>query len=215
MHYLLILINKAENEETALNNVENFLELFEGDLFDYYKIGGRWNNYLAPKNIKMEHEKWVKERFKDAFYKDGSYIISIIEEKDNRIEIQKKWIELGGKGLNPFFSVHVFENEKQPYNIVPVKDCLDNIKEVMRTVASIEAEREERWEELLKLRTEKRNPVSVQWAALALAKAYDLDLNEETTVYLIDENIEITDQNINILNDHLDEYYAIVVDIHR
>lgn len=215
MHYLLILINKAENEETALNNVENFLELFEGDLFDYYKIGGRWNNYLAPKNIKMEHEKWVKERFKDAFYKDGSYNISIIEEKDNRIEIQKKWIELGGKGFNPFFSVHVFGNEKHPYNIVPVKDCLDNIKEVMRTVASIEAEREKRWEELLKLRNEKENPVLVEWAALALAKAYDIDLNEETTVYLIDKNVEITDQNINILNDHLDEYYAVVVDIHR
>lgn len=215
MHYLLILINKAENEETALNNVENFLELFEGDLFDYYKIGGRWNNYLAPKNIKMEHEKWVKEKFKDAFYKDGSYNISIIEEKDNRIEIQKKWFELGGKGLNPFFSVHVFENEKHPYNIVPVKDCLDNIKEVMRTAASIEAEREKRWKELLKLRNEKENSISVEWKALALAKAYDIDLNEETTVYLIDENVEITDQNINILNDHLDEYYAVVVDIHR
>jgi len=215
MHYLLILINKAENEETALNNVENFLELFEGDLFDYYQIGGRWNNYLAPKNIKMEHEKWVKEKFKDAFYKDGSYNISIIEEKDNRIEIQKKWIELGGKGLNPFFSVHVFGNEKHPYNVVPVKNCLDNIKEMMRTVASIEAEREKRWEELLKLRNEKRNPVLVEWAALALVKAYDINLNEETTVYFIDENVEITDQNINILNDHLDEYYAIVVDIHR
>ena len=51
MHKGVILLVKTLDKEEALNEVESFLEPYgEGDVWDWYRIGGRWNNTLAPKD---------------------------------------------------------------------------------------------------------------------------------------------------------------------
>ena len=51
MHKGIILLVKTKNKEDVLSLVEQFLEPYgNGDVWDWYQIGGRWNNTLAPKD---------------------------------------------------------------------------------------------------------------------------------------------------------------------
>lgn len=52
MHKGVILLVKAESKENALEQVKDFMEPYgEGFVWDWYQIGGRWNNELAPKDL--------------------------------------------------------------------------------------------------------------------------------------------------------------------
>jgi len=49
MHKAVILLTKANDSKIeALENVRKFLRGYENDVWDWYAIGGRWNNHLAP-----------------------------------------------------------------------------------------------------------------------------------------------------------------------
>jgi hypothetical protein len=44
MHKLVICLTKAQNKGEARGNVEDFLEQYgDGDVWDWYVIGGRWS----------------------------------------------------------------------------------------------------------------------------------------------------------------------------
>jgi hypothetical protein len=49
MHKPAILPTKAYNKEQALARTYNFMKEYENKIFDWYVIGGRWHNLLAPK----------------------------------------------------------------------------------------------------------------------------------------------------------------------
>ena len=56
MHKGVILLTKASDKEEALDSVREFLENYgDGDVWDWYQIGGRWSNTLAPKE---KAEQW-------------------------------------------------------------------------------------------------------------------------------------------------------------
>lgn len=51
MHYLHLISVQAPNEEEALELVESALDPYGlGDVWDYYTVGGRWDNYFGTGN---------------------------------------------------------------------------------------------------------------------------------------------------------------------
>ena len=48
MHKGIICLIRATGRNDALQIVIEFLNLFEGNVFDWYQIGGRWTQTLSP-----------------------------------------------------------------------------------------------------------------------------------------------------------------------
>ena len=58
MHKGVILLIAVESKDDALEEVEGFLERYgDGNVWDWYQIGGRWNNTFAPKELKDKFDK--------------------------------------------------------------------------------------------------------------------------------------------------------------
>ena len=52
MHKGVIILVEAEDRQDAMNKVEDFLEPYgDGDVWDWYSIGNRWHNTLAPAEL--------------------------------------------------------------------------------------------------------------------------------------------------------------------
>lgn len=51
MHFLHLVLVSAGDEDEALQEVECALDPFNGEVYDWYIIGGRWNGFLKGKNI--------------------------------------------------------------------------------------------------------------------------------------------------------------------
>ena len=50
MHKGVILLTKASDRDEAVSQVESFLENYgDGDVWDWYVIGGRWSGTLNTK----------------------------------------------------------------------------------------------------------------------------------------------------------------------
>ena len=80
MHKGVILLVKADNKEDAIDKVTEFLEPYgDGDVWDWYSIGNRWHNLLAPKQKADEFNKWVHEEYKDVFNEGGMYSVKDLE----------------------------------------------------------------------------------------------------------------------------------------
>ena len=51
MHYLHLLLVSAGDEDEAIQEVECALDPYEGAVYDWWVIGGRWSGFLKGKNI--------------------------------------------------------------------------------------------------------------------------------------------------------------------
>lgn len=71
MHKGIIFLTKAEDSQEAKSNVENFLEDYHNQLYDWYEIGGRWSDVLKDNPTKLSDclsivEGWIKDLEKEA-----------------------------------------------------------------------------------------------------------------------------------------------------
>lgn len=87
MHSRIILLTEATEKDEALSNVNIFLEDYHNIVFDYYNIGGRWHNMLAPEDKLDKFKKWVKKKYSSVFNKDGSYFINDLENEKDKVII--------------------------------------------------------------------------------------------------------------------------------
>ena len=96
MHKGVILLCKAEDKHDAISQVNDFMEPYgEGDVWDWFQIGGRWNNALAPKDKLAE---WSKKA--DALLKkDGREWVSQQDIDDNQATLQGMWKDCGLDGM--------------------------------------------------------------------------------------------------------------------
>lgn len=150
MHKGVILLTKASYKDEAISNVQAFLEPYgDGDVWDWYQIGGRWQNTLAPKNLT---DKW-NEKIK-TFLKREEWGVSQQEINKNADLLQSSWEELGLNGTNPYGNHYELGEEGNEYDVLPLKDCLPTVEAWKKDV---EEEKEQVWKKLIEAKEEADN----------------------------------------------------------
>lgn len=51
MHYLHLLAVESDTAEEAIHKAESFVAPYEGAAYDWFMVGGRWENMLSGKNV--------------------------------------------------------------------------------------------------------------------------------------------------------------------
>ena len=121
MHKGIIVLTKAGDREDARKKVINFLEGYEGDVWDWYVIGGRWSGLLNP-----NRDKFFKKAGKILDPNKRGFISTTdVASKGN--EIQKIWEGMGEKSKNPYQRDN-FKDQGDEEDILPLVDCLKQVK---------------------------------------------------------------------------------------
>lgn len=211
MHKGVIILVDAENRQDAIEKVENFLEGYgDGRVWDWYSIGNRWHNVLAPADKLGEFDEWIHETYKDVFDKHGSYSIDKLENETDRPIIQAKWESLGLKGLNTYYSSYGFDakDTEDDYNVVPLKDCVETVKKWCKNT---EEEREKAWKEMIKARKEAKKgkyDMSGYYAERYKNAVYG-DFSFDSNVY--DASVGVGEK----IPENIEDYWAVMVDMHN
>ena len=210
MHKRIIILTKAEDREDALANVETFLEQYQYDVWDWYAIGNRWHNALAPKEKLDAFNNWIKEEYKHVF-KDGFNNPNKLEKDGNREKIQAMWNEFGLTGTNPFYGGFSIEDTEDDYNVVPLNTCLETVKEWLKDLSK---EKEIIWNKMLKAKKEEEDGVVKYGMSGYYAKKYSEyhyeNFNEDSNVF----NADTYEAEKLPNEDEINEYWAVMVDIH-
>jgi len=152
MHTLVILLTKAEDKEEAISNCEEFLEQYgEGDVWDWYVIGGRWDNYLSPQE----------------------------------------------------------NTEENTYNVLPLADCLEIVRENIRDMAVIVDKCLKDMLEAIEKEKKGEDGISSAYYASLYSDAKYNNFSFDSMVY------DITTEEGEILPANTEGYWAIVIDLHN
>lgn len=211
MHKGVIILTEAQDKWEAESNVESFLEPYgDGRVWDYYVIGGGWHNALAPAKLVKEFDKWVKEEYKDVFNENGMYNVSDLENDKVREHIQNKWESLGLRGKNIYYSAYGFDvtDTDADYNIVPLKDCLDIVKDWSK---DLKVEKTKLWNELLEAKEKADNG---KWDMTAYLAGQYKDVCYGN--FCFDSNVfNATTYDAEQIPSNINDYYAVMVDMHN
>jgi len=216
MHKGIIILTQAEHRDEALTNVEVFLDMYKDQVWDWYAIGNRWHNALAPKDKLKEFNEWVRKEFSDAF-NEHFYQPQKLETPENREKIQNKWQELGLKGINSYYSGFGFglDDSEDDYNVIPLRDCIDTVKEWVR---DLDKEIENEWKEMVEIKNE-MNENEDKRKLLKSTLAYKSKKFSEVVGDYFSDNSNVYDETTGygerIPNEEdIDKYWAVMVDIH-
>ena len=211
MHTGVLLLTKAADKEEALNNVSNFMMEYQNSVYDWYSIGNRWHNILAPEDKLKQFEEWIKEEYKHAFTEFGSYSIDVLENDKDRAIIQNKWEELGLKGKNIYYSAYGFglDEIEDNYNCVPLKDCLKVVKKWCKNLSEFA---EELWEKMLECKAKELNKATDTLSAYYAKKYADAKYEN----FCFDTNVfNIDTYEAEKIPEDIENYYVVVVDMHN
>jgi hypothetical protein len=225
MHKGIILLTKASNKDEAKIAIEEFMNEYKNDVWDWYVIGGRWSGIL---NIKYKRfYELVKEK---EIIKTNTY--SELEKIEVQEALQDVWRELGEKSLNPYLrdsflenkftgkkifveyekGIEVDINKEYADDILPLTECIDIVKEWQQTIEDAKKVEEEakRW---LQIKNEKTGELYDDW------RMYGYSLKEAANLYrqefFFDCNIfNIKKYDYSIPED-IENYFAVMIDIHN
>jgi len=196
MHKGIILLTKNPDIEGTVDQFMND----NPDVWDWWVIGGRWNQTLSP----------FKEKFgkiaKDIIKSDKGFI-SMQDIEDHQTELQTVWENLGATGQNPYTDHYKLPREAgNTYDIVPLSDCIDIVRDWHQTPKDgIKAEEEARkWLDGTKATN------NYDMYGFALQEAVDIykqTFSNNCNVYNIDT------WNYSIPKD-LEGWTAVMIDIH-
>lgn len=204
MHKGVILLTKASDREEALNKVVEFLEPYgDGDVWDWYQIGGRWQNTLAPAELKKQWYEKIK-----TYLKMDEWGVSTQEIKKHATKLQKDWEELGLHGTNPYADHYSLGGDGNYYDAVPLVYCIDTVKE---WVKDVDSEKAEIWEKMTVAKAEAADgkyDMTGYYAGIYRDLSYG-NFSFECNVFDIDgydaESIPID----------VDGWWAVMVDMHN
>ncbi len=199
MHKAVILLTKANDSKIeALENVRKFLRGYENDVWDWYAIGGRWNNHLAP-----EFETWRKIAHEKILtpLKGGGIAHNNI--KDKHADLQAAWRALGMAGQHPYCDHYHLPEDGNVYDVMPLKDCLSFVSSWVQDPKKVEEKLnhdKEYW---------KDDPSMLEYLDGLYLSYKDGEFSFESNVYNIDTG-EAESLPKNITN-----YWAVMVDMHN
>lgn len=210
MHKGVILLVQAEDKEDALDRVKDFMEPYgEGDVWDWYAIGGRWSNTLAPKN--EEFEKWAGPFLKEK--EGGRDWISQSTVDANQDSLQAKWVELGMSGSNPYANHYDLPDDGGGYDVLPLAECIETVKKWVRDLVE---EEKKAWEELLaeKQKEDQEGKKPGEWGFAGYRGRRWAETRDGQ--FCFDSNVfDITKEHAEKLPDDLTGYWAVMVDMHN
>lgn len=207
MHKGVILLIAVESKDDALEEVEGFLERYgDGNVWDWYQIGGRWNNTFAPKELKDKFDQKVNSEILVKL--EGKPWISQQQIDDNQELLQSTWEELGLLGNNPYCNHYHLPNEGNIYDVVKLASCVETVKEWIR---DSNKEAEELFKKIVKSR-EKAKEGEYDMSGYYAKQYSDIIggyFSFETNVY------NISTGEAELLPEDIDNYYAVMVDMHN
>ena len=206
MHKGVILLVKSTDREEILSEVEKFMEPYgDGNVWDWYRIGGRWNNTLAPKDKLEKFQKKCDE----ILVKDEEHGFLSQKEVDNKQDLlQKAWEEVGLEGENSYCNHYNLPHEGNIYDIVKLTDCIETVKSWCR---DLEREKVDIWEKMVDAK-EKADKGEYDMSGYFAGQYKDAQYGSfcfESNVY------NISEWKAEKIPDNIDEYYAIMVDMHN
>lgn len=214
MHKGVILLVKADDRGDALDKVNEFMEPYgEGDVWDWFSIGNRWHNTLAPTDKVKLFNEWMEKNYPVVFA-PGGYSIKEVENDVDRPIIQQKWVELGLKSINPYYSSYGFDlpdrhGEGDDYNIVPLSECIDVVKEWVRDLEEV---KEREFNEIVAAREKYKAEGGWDMSAYHANQYKNAVYNNfcfDSSVYDITESVGEK------IPDNIDGYWAVMVDMHN
>lgn len=199
MHKGVILLTKASNRDEALQQVHDFMARYEDDVWDWYAIGGRWNNTLAPR-----FNEWKEYAMSKILTPDSEHgFVSQQEIKSKQDKLQQTWQDLGMQGKNPYCNHYDLGEKGNLYDVVTLKECLGTVSTWVQSEEDIEKEMQhdiENW---------KDNPDMLEWVMSKYEKLKQGEFTFDTNVYNIDTSQPET------LPNNLTNYWAVMVDMHN
>ena len=200
MHKGIILLIKADNKEDARKKVDEWMTPYgNGDVWDWYVVGGRWSGTLNEKN--MEFEKKVRELVPAG--SDFGYSNMDIER--NADKFQSIWEEIGGEGKNPF-NRDQYKDVSGEDDILPLAKCLAVVKEWQQDpmeAGDSEIKSAEEWLE--------KHPGDVRMKGYFYKKAGELYHQD----FCFDTNVFNTEEYNYQVPEEVEGWYAVMVDIHN
>lgn len=209
MHKGVICLTQAADKDEAISNVESFLEQYgDGDVWDWYVIGGRWSGTLNVK-AKEFFEK-AKELFKTAYPNNKHDFLTQNMVNEQAIPLQKIWEDMGQTSKNPY-SRDQYQDVTGDDDAVQLSDCIEVVNDWTK---DMNAEAEEMWGKMIEAReNEKENPtdtMSAYYAGLYRDLKYD-SFSFESNVYDI---VNYTNNPEEALKEP-EKWFAVMVDMHN
>lgn len=204
MHKGIIMITKANSRDDAQENVAEFLDGYgDGQVWDWYVVGGRWSRMLNSLASSFEDKA---PQYLKSINLDSEFISSH-DIKVNGEKLQKIWEDMGGSDTNPW-QKDTYAEDGHDDDIMPLKDCLDIVKEY--GFDPIQKGKEELKEAENRLNDkEDRCSYSTYGYCLKIAGSlFAQDFCFDCNVY----NIETYDYSI---PKDIEGYYAVVIDMHN
>jgi len=206
MHKGVILLMKASDKDEVLEKTQAFMVQYgDGDVWDWYVIGGRWSGTLNSKS--KEFFLKAEAHFKKMYPDKGDAFLStkMVQEQAQALELI--WESLEGEGLNPYArsSYDDFGNED---DILPLSTCTDVVKEWTK---DLNQEAENYWAKMLEAKKpESALDMSAYYANRYAEARYD-EFCFESNVYDIENETNNPSQAL----EEVDEYFAVMIDMHN
>ena len=205
MHKGVILLIKASDKDEAKDKVQEFMVHYgDGDIWDWYVIGGRWSGTLNSKS--KEFFVKAEEHFKVVYPdKENPFLTkSMVEEQHQALG--DIWSVIGGKGLNPYVRNN-YNDFGYDDDAIALSECKDVVIEWKK---DIESEAETAWNKMLEAKTIEGHDMSSYYA-----RQYADFKND---VFCFDSNVFDTENYTNNPTqafENADQYFAVMIDMHN
>ena len=206
MHKGIICLTEANDREEAISKVDNFLEQYgDGDVWDWYVIGGRWSGTLSELNKKFNEK--VREHLKNKYPNNIDNVIYQTNIDESKDELQELWVGMGGTTINPCNRDN-YKADGHDDDCLPLSECIEVVNDWK---IDLNDKAEEYFKKLLEARAEKdKYDMSAYYAGLYKNAKYDA-FSFESNVYDIDNE---TNNPANALKNPAG-WYAVMIDIHN
>ena len=205
MHKGVILLIKASEIDEAKDKIQEFLVQYgDGDIWDWYVIGGRWSGTLNSKS--KEFFEKSEAHFKATYSENDPHFISTKMVEEQADMLNAIWTEIGGEGLNPY-TRNTYNDFGYDDDVVALSECKDVVIEWKK---DIEAEAEIAWNKMLEAKKKEGYDMSSYYAKRYAEMKYD-EFCFDSNVY--DTELDTNDPTQALEN--ADEYFAVMIDMHN
>ena len=205
MHKGVILLIKTSDKDEAKDKVQEFMVQYgDGDVWDWYVIGGRWSGTLNSKT--KEFFEKAEAHFKATYPERENEFISTDMVKEQTDTLNTIWSEIGGEGSNPY-ARSSYNDFGYDDDALPLSECKDVVLEWKK---DIEVEAEVFWDKMLEAKKKEGYDMSAYYANRYAEMKYD-EFCFESNVY--DTELETNDPTKALEN--ADQYFAVMVDMHN